>query len=144
MESLPIGTDKTFMRYIQNKKDAYDEGQDIDKDSLMQLTENKYKTLVNEEKWNALTMEQKQIISLTAELKGLKENRLQLGNKRKNNKSKGAKNQVNKGKENSNPNVNSSKKKNSNQRFKDKWAWKKVAPKAGSPQVKNFNGSNYY
>ena len=144
MESLPIGTDKTFMRYIQNKKDAYDEGQDIDKDSLMQLAENKYKTLVNEEKWNALTMEQKQIISLTAELKGLKENRLQLGNKRKNNKSKGAENQTNKGKENSNPNVNSSKKKNSNQRFKDKWAWKKVAPKAGSPQVKNFNGSNYY
>ena len=80
------------MRYIQNKKDAYDEGQDIDEDSLMQLAENKYKTLVNEEKWNALTMEQKQIISLTAELKGLKENRLQLGNKRKNNKSKGDKN----------------------------------------------------
>ena len=67
-------SDKTFVRYIQNKKDAYDEGQDIDKDSLMQLAENKYKTLVNEEKWNALTMEQKQIISLTAELKGLKEN----------------------------------------------------------------------
>ena len=98
---------------MQNEKDTYDEGQDIDKDSLMQLTENKYKTLVNEEKWNALTMEQKQIISLTTELKGLKENWLQLGNKRKNNKSEGAENQFNKGKENSNPNVNSSKKKNS-------------------------------
>ena len=62
----------------------------------MQLAENKYKTLVNEEKWNALTMKQKQIISLTAEVKGLKENRLQLGNKKKNDKNKVAEKQADK------------------------------------------------
>ena len=60
-----LASDKTFVRYIQNKKDTYDEGQYIEKDSLTQLAKNKYKTLVNEEKWNELTMKQKQMISLT-------------------------------------------------------------------------------
>ena len=48
----------------------------------MKLEENKYKAIVYEEKWIALTMEQNQIISLNAEVKGLKENRLELGKKK--------------------------------------------------------------
>ena len=138
-----LASDKTFVRYIQNKKDAYDEGQDINEDSLMQLAENKYKTLVNEDKWNALTMEQKQIISLTAEVKGIKENRLQLGNRKKNDKKKGAEKQNDKEKDNNDPNPNI-RKKNSNERFREKWAWKKVAPKSDAFQVKTFNGTKYY
>ena len=30
-----LASDKIFVRYIQNKKDAYDVGQDINEDSLM-------------------------------------------------------------------------------------------------------------
>ena len=88
-------------------------------------------------------MEQKQIISLTAEVKGIKENRLQLGNRKKNDKKKGAEKQNDKEKDNNHPNPNS-KKKNSNERFREKWAWKKVAPKSGTSQVKTFNGTKYY
>ena len=88
-------------------------------------------------------MEQKQIISLTAEVKGIKENRLQLGNRKKNDKKKGAEKQNDKEKDNNYPNPNPEKK-NSNEQFREKWAWKKVAPKSGASQVKTFNGTKYY
>ena len=74
--------------YIQAKKDNYDEGENIDQDNLMTLAENKYKALVVEEKWNSLSGEQNQIVSLTAEVKKLKESCLQLGNKGKSNDKK--------------------------------------------------------
>ena len=35
-----------FVRYIQAKKDNYDDGKNIDQDNLMTLAENKYKALV--------------------------------------------------------------------------------------------------
>ena len=38
--------------------------------------ENKYKTLIQENKWNSLSTEQNQIVALTSELKRLKESRL--------------------------------------------------------------------
>ena len=136
-----VVSDKNFVRYIQGKKDAYDEGEDIHRDSLMTLAENKYKALVVEGKWNSLSEEQNQIISLTAELKKLKENRLQLGNKgKKSDKNKERKSD--KDKENQDPKPKG--KKNSNERFKDKWAWKKVAPKSGESEVKNYNDTKYY
>ena len=61
--------DSAFVSYIQRKRDAYDEGEDIDVEELMKQAENKFKTLVLEEKWNSKTKEQHQIISLTAAIK---------------------------------------------------------------------------
>ena len=75
-------------------------------------------------------------------MKKLKENRLQLGNKRKRPDEK-KENKSDKDKENQDPKSNS-KKKNSNERFKEKWAWKKIAPKPGESDVKTFNDTKYY
>ena len=68
----------------------------------MTLAENKYKALVVEEKWNLLSDEQHQIVSLTAEVKKLKENCLQLGNKGKSNNKKKSDNTTQSGDSNSN------------------------------------------
>ena len=137
-----VASDKNFVRYIEGKKDAYDEGENIDRDNLMTLAENKYKALVVEEKWNSLSEEQNQILSLTAEVKKLKETRLQLGNKgKKSDKKKENKSDTTNENQDSKHNK---KKKNSNERFKEKWAWKKVAPKPGGSDMKTFNETKYY
>ena len=39
-------TDKKFITYIKQKKHNYEEGQDLQKDDLMTMAENKYKSLV--------------------------------------------------------------------------------------------------
>ena len=136
-----VVSDKNFVRYIQAKKDNYDEGENIDQDNLMTLAENKYKALVVEEKWNSLSDEQHQIVSLTAEVKKLKENCLQLGNKGKSNNKKKSDNTTQSGDSNSNSKAKSN---NSKQRFKEKWAWKKVEPKQGESEIKTFNDTKYY
>ena len=50
--------------------------------------ENKYKTLIQENKWNSLSTKQNQIVALTSELKRLKESRLKFqvnkGNRNRN------------------------------------------------------------
>ena len=50
-------SDSLFTTYIQRKRDAYDEGQDIDVEELMVQAESKYKILILKEKWNCLTKE---------------------------------------------------------------------------------------
>ena len=65
--------DSAFVSYIQRKRDAYDEGEGINVEKLMKQAENKFKTLVLQEKWNSKTKEQYQIISLTATINKLKD-----------------------------------------------------------------------
>ena len=112
--------DSAFVSYIQRKRDAYDEGEDIDVEELMKQAENKFKTLVLEEKWNSKTKEQHQIISLTAEINKLKDQRVRLGRRNQNsNKNASSSNNLsNQSKFNSNSSNQANK--NSNQRFKEK------------------------
>ena len=74
-------SDSKFVLYIQRKRDAYDEGQDVNVDTLMGLAENKYKTLLLDDQWNSPTEEQNQIVALAAEVKKLKDERLKSGKK---------------------------------------------------------------
>ena len=75
-------SDTTFVQYIQNKQNLYDEGEDIDVDKLMTQAENKYKALVLSGQWNTMTREQNQIVSLTAEVRKLKDHRVKLSYKK--------------------------------------------------------------
>ena len=52
------------------------------------MANNKYRTLVQEERWNALSPEQSQIVALTAQISKLKDSRVNLG-KSSQNKKKG-------------------------------------------------------
>mmetsp|Transcript_21623 Transcript_21623/g.36824 ORF Transcript_21623/g.36824 Transcript_21623/m.36824 type:complete len:423 (-) Transcript_21623:240-1508(-) len=61
--------DRTFRRYMEDKKTAYDEGTDFTSQQLMQLALTKYNQLLLEDKWNAPSEEEQQIIALTAQLK---------------------------------------------------------------------------
>ena len=45
--------DKEFVRYIDTKKDSYDEGNNITPDELMNLAANKFKLLKQTGKWEA-------------------------------------------------------------------------------------------
>jgi hypothetical protein len=60
--------DSEFALFIKHKKDAYDEGGDIIVTSLMDATENKFKTRVVIKTWSAPTKEQEQILALTAQV----------------------------------------------------------------------------
>ena len=67
-----VVSDKDFVKYINKKKDEYDEGKDIDAHQLMLLAANKFKTKKQEGEWNALSKEQEQIIALQAQVNKLK------------------------------------------------------------------------
>ena len=137
-----IVSDTTFVQYIQNKQNLYDEGEDINVDKLMTQAENKYKALVLSGQWNAMTREQNQIVSLTAEVRKLKDDRVKLGFKKSGKQNK----EKNKDKDNKNQSGDkgNKKKKLSNEKFKQKWAWKKKAPKPGQSTTKIFNDTKYY
>ena len=131
-------SDNEFVQYIKRKKDAYDDGTEITEDSLMTDAENKYKTLLIENKWNSLSPEQTQIVALASQVHKLQNDKLKfnkVGNKIKTkptNKSEGN-------------NQNKTKKKNKKQNDKDKkWAWKKDPPNNGEPQEKVVYGTKYY
>ena len=65
-------SDKEFVRYITTKKDAHEEGVSINLDKLMTFADNKYKTLVQNETWNAPDANEEKILALQVELKKLK------------------------------------------------------------------------
>ena len=76
---LTLGPLYLIFAKIWLKRDAYDEVEDIDVEELIKQAENKFKTLVLEEKWNSKTKEQHQIIFLTAAINKLKDERVRLG-----------------------------------------------------------------
>ena len=64
--------DPVFKVYMTTQQDAYVDGKiDITEDKLMELALNKYKILLESEKWNALSDQDSQIIALTAEIDSL-------------------------------------------------------------------------
>ena len=139
-------SDRDFVEFIKRKKDAYDEGEDIHADSLMLMAENKYRTLIQEERWNSLSPEQTQIIALTAQLSKLKDGRLKLGkgsqkNKKGNDKASKPDNKNERDQEGKKHGKRNRRRKGKND---EKWAWKKVPPKDGEKLEKEVNGIKYY
>jgi len=67
-----VVSDKDFVSYIRKKEDEYDEGQDIDPNTLMLLAANKYKTKKGEDKWNAPSKEEEELIALRAQVEKLR------------------------------------------------------------------------
>ena len=56
------------MAFIEKKQDEYDEELEICADILMALVDNKFKTLTLKGKWNALSEQDKKILTLEARL----------------------------------------------------------------------------
>ena len=83
-------SDKAFVRYINDKKDRYEEGKSISSDKLMQLADNKYRLLKEREEWDAPSPEEEKIMALEAAVEQLKRK------KRTDKKGKGAKSEKDK------------------------------------------------
>ena len=59
-------SDRSFVKYINDKKDRYEEGEEIDADKLMQLADNKFRLMKEREEWDAPSAEEEKILALQA------------------------------------------------------------------------------
>jgi hypothetical protein len=125
-------SDKQFVKYIDSKKNDYDEGKDITSNQLMLLAANRYKTMKQDQEWNAPSQEQEQIIALQAEVKRLKVSK---ANKSEHNKESETETKTftrtskgNKGKK-------------GNRKRKPKWML--IPPKQGESHKRKMNGKTY-
>jgi len=64
--------DKDFSNYICAKQNEYEEGHDLNPNILMTQANNKYKSLVQAQTWNAPSLELQKIMALEATIKQLK------------------------------------------------------------------------
>lgn len=104
--------DNSFMRYIERKKEAYDDGsENVTVEVLMDLALVKYNQLKQSNTWKSKTPEQEQIFALLAQLKQTQGNQStkstsdktkNKGKDKKEDKTKGFRNTPNKGKINGN------------------------------------------
>ena len=123
------------MTYIEGKEDEYTEAKDISADSLMELAESKYRTLVEKDLWKEPTSDEKKIVALTAQIAQLK--------KQKQRQSKGGQG----GGNNRNEKTPTGKGSGSDSgklgdEKKTPWYW--VAPKNGEPNSKKVGDKTYY
>jgi hypothetical protein len=123
-------TDRDFVRYMRNKKDAYDDGEDFTIEQILTMSLIKFQILKYSGKWNSPSPEQEQIVALTSEVTNLKDHNLKFSNNAKPSKTKSSREKLK-------PNV---KGKKPSKKFADeeKWAWKKIPPKEGEPQSKQM------
>jgi hypothetical protein len=113
--------DVEFQDLIRRMVNDYEEGKDVTIKSLMDATDNKYRTRLLNKEWSAPTKEQEQIVALTAQV-------VQLTSiKRPQQPKKSA------------PGGAPKKNKKDN-----KWAWKDTLPKDGEPTTKLFEGKQYH
>ena len=68
-------SDKAFVRYINDKKDKYEEGKSLSPDKLMQLADNKFRLMKEREEWDAPSPEEEKIMALEAAVEKLKRKR---------------------------------------------------------------------
>jgi hypothetical protein len=123
-------TDRDFVRYMRNKKDAYDDGEDFTIEQLLTMSLIKFQILKDSGKWNSLSPEQEQIMALTSEVTHLKDHNLKFSNNAKPSKTKTFKEK---------PKPNGKGKKPSKKAAdEEKWAWKKIPPMEGEPQSKQM------
>ena len=62
-------SDRTFIRYIDTKIEKYEEGEDLNPETLMQLANNKYKVMKENDTWEAPSAEEEKIMALQAEVR---------------------------------------------------------------------------
>ena len=139
--------DQRFQDYIARKRDQYDEGANLTETGLMDEALKKFKTLVIDKKWKALTADQEQIVALSAEVKQLKEKKLVFDKRPKAKNKANNTNTNNNNKGNNNNNSSGSNKKKQKKRAREetaKWAWKLVKPEDGKPKSKSVNGKQYH
>jgi hypothetical protein len=123
-------TGRDFVRYMRNKKDSYDDGEDFTVEQLLTVSLIKFHIQKDSGKWNSLSLEQEQIVALASEVTHLNDHNLKLANNAKPIKSKNSKEkpkQYGKGKKPRNKSAD-----------EEKWDWKKVPPKEGEPQSKQM------
>ena len=113
-----------FHRYLQSQKDDYNDGKtDLSPpDNLMELAGNKYKSLVEEDMWQATTASDKEIIALRAQIASLKS-------------------PTNPGKKEKGP---EKKKKFEKKKESTSYTWKTVAPKTSDPIKKTVGEKTYH
>jgi hypothetical protein len=122
--------DSEFSRYMKNKRDAYDDGEDVQPDPLMSVALAKSQSLIESGVWSMMSPDQERLVALLSEVNMLKDRKLKLSKDTQGGK-KGKKPE-DKFKRSPKP----SKKKSD----EDTWAWKKVPPQAGEPKTKRMPG----
>ena len=140
-------TDKEFKDYIKRIKDEYNEGRiELDYKQLMDKAEVKYKSLVQDGKWNAPSEEQEQIVALQAQIATLKKPKAapkdNKSNKGKKGKDKGDSKGKKKDKDGKTIEVKTPAGKTKT--FKGKWAWRGIKPKSGESNTKEFDGKTWH
>jgi hypothetical protein len=124
--------DSEFSRYMRNKRDYYDDGEDVHADPLMSVALAKSHSLIESGVWNMMSPYQERLVALLSEVNMIKDRKLKLskdtqgGRKGKKPEDKG---KFKKG-------LNTSKKKSDEENL----AWKKVPPQAGEPKTKGMPG----
>ena len=73
-------SDKNFVKYIANKEEKYEEGEELNPKKLMLLADTKYKTLVEKGTWDAPSAEEEKIIALQAQVESLQKKMNKAGN----------------------------------------------------------------
>jgi len=119
-------SNQEFITYICKKEEEYEEGTDINTDSLMLLADNKFKTFHQANTWNAPSPEEEKILALKSQIQKLwkeKKPKQQEGTK------KGNKDSTKKGK----------------QKKKDGPKWVTIPPaNADKDKPKTIKGKQYY
>ena len=123
-------SDKTFVKYIGEKMDRYEEGEEMSPDKLMQLADNKYRLLKERDEWDAPSAEEEKLLALQTEIEKLKKMR-----KRKPDEG------TQKG-----PKSNKSKRKNpASNKEQDKPAWMfKAPPESELHKPREWNGKEWW
>ena len=126
-----VASDREFVSYIKLKKMEHEEGRNrLQPEQLMTLALNKAAILHKQNLWNVKSPEEEKVLALTGKVQKLSDANLKLSKFLTEKKSK--KN-------------NTGKSKNTkDNKSDDKWAWKKVAPKAGKSWTKKVNDKTYH
>jgi hypothetical protein len=61
--------DSEFSRYMKNKRDSYDDGEDVQADPLMSVVLAKSQSLIEYGVWNMMSPDQERLVALLSEVK---------------------------------------------------------------------------
>ena len=130
--------DAIFHNWLIRKKENYEEGADMNPDSLMLDALNRYQSLKREGKWQSTTPESQKIVALTAQVhemqKMLKGTNFKLSSQKSTSKNKFSKNAKDKRKSS----------KPMKKRNNDEDAWKKIPPSNNDPKKKIVKGKEFH
>ena len=126
IEAYEIVPDKQFQKLVDKKRDEFEEGTDVSVPNFMHSFLTKFKDLVRDNRWQAPTAEEAQIVALSAQVEQLQKANGHLKKATKKNERGGS---------------DRSKKRSDDD---PKYAWKKVKPKQGESKTKVVNGKTYH